>query len=298
MTSARSAGTRRRGLVAEYHELKSATALAPDPLLALFERYCARADEAFDAMEWSWKFTPGATLANRVFWLGQGRRAGVTQRSLHWLAAELGCTDALERRGWTTALDAHTARALVAYAGPAGSPRGAVIKIYLALKRCTPEVYARCVRPASRRLPASPPPDCGVVLLSHTIDAAGGIAPRAYVLFNGADVRRPDVTAYLKATAGPRVAAIAGDYPRAGIGVKRDATDMVGLGLRPTGSRGTTMASLMTPVMVPLVHAAARTPLLAARLNRVTWVTLPLNRHGLALPRVPREMNVYVHLRG
>lgn len=285
-------------MLADYRRLKAATGLVATPELNLFERYCRRAASAMDAMEWSWKFSGWTSSANRVFWLGASRHRDVTRRSLRWLAAELGLTHDDADREWLALTDTHMDRALVAYSGPNPfTGRAAVIKIYLTLNRCTPSIYRRLVKPAAPHLPAETP-GAGAILLCRTMDAdRTASSARVYALFNQQDLKRPRVARFLTHTIGARGLAAASMYPRSGIGLKADGTDMLGIGLRPTGRRQLDQAHLFTPVMVPLVNAAVRTPALAERLHDVTWVTIPLDRTSLGFPRKMREMNVYAQLR-
>jgi hypothetical protein len=166
------------------------------------------------------------------------------------------------------------------------------------LADCDADTYRRYVRPVSHALPEDAPSEHAVVLLCHTVDAEGSSASRVYVLFNREDYDEPSVSRFLATAAGTRALDVARMYPRAGIGLKRDGTDMLGIGLRPTGRRRIDPACLMTPVMIPLVNAGVRIPELAERLHRVSWVTIPLDDDSLECPRVMREMNVYVTLDG
>jgi hypothetical protein len=247
-------------------------------------------------MEWSWKFRGWTAVGNRVFWLGGSRRRMITRESLVWLLQHLG-QNAGPADDWCALLDRRLDRALVAYSGPDPfTGRSAAIKVYLTLDRCTPSLYRRHVRPLAAGLPERPP-RAGTVLLCRTIDARGMSGARAYALFNDTDLRRRTVWRFLEATIGRRGLAAAVGYPRVGVGLKTDGTDMLGIGLRPTERRRLTVAQLWRPVMLPLVNAAVRTPLLAERLNEVTWVTVPLDARSLSFPRQLDEMNVYVQLR-
>jgi hypothetical protein len=285
-------------MLADYRRLKAATGLVATPELSLFERYCRRAAPAMDAMEWSWKFSGWTSVANRVFWLGSSRHRDVTRRALRWLATEMDLARDEADRDWLALTDTHMDRALVAYSGPNPfTGRAAVIKIYLTLNRCTPSLYRRIVRPAAPHLPPEPP-GAGAILLCRTMDADRDTSSaRVYALFNQRDLRRPRVASFLTRTIGARGLAAASMYPRSGIGLKADGTDMLGIGLRPTGRRQLNPAHLLTPVMVPLVNAAVRTPVLSERINDVTWVTIPIDRTSLGFPRKMREMNVYAQLR-
>lgn len=284
-------------MLADYRRLKAATELAGDPVLSLFERYCARASDAMDTMEWSWKFSGWDTSDNRVFWLGSSRHPDVTRRALAWLAAELGLPRDEADRDWLALVDTRMDRALVAYSGPNPfSGRPAIIKIYLTLDRCTPSIYQRLVRPAAPQFPGGAP-SAGAFLLCRTVEAGKPCSARVYALFHQHDLRRPTVARFLRRTIGVRGLAAAVDYPRVGVGVKADGTNMLGIGLQPTGRRRLDLAHVMTPVMVPLVNAAVRTPLLSERLADVTWVTVPLDQRSLSFPSTLREMNVYVQLR-
>jgi len=286
----------------EYEQLKRTSDVLDDPLLTVFERYCEEAATATDALEWSWKLVGWQALSNRVYWLGAGGRTEVTARALEWLASELAFGGGDLDGGlaaWRAIVRGGLDRALVAYAG--ANPltnQPAAIKMYLVLDGCDPATYRRFVRPVSPSLPEQPPPPAAVVLLCHRVAADGRTAARVYVLFNREDYERPDIAAYVSSAAGSRALEVARQYPRSGFALKRDTTDMLGIGLRPTGRRTLDPECLCTPVMIPLANAAARVPELHARLHRVSWVTIPLDDESLAFPRRLREMNIYVVLDG
>ena len=284
-------------MIADYRHLKAATALPPDPLLRVFERYCARAAAAMDAMEWSWKFSGWEGIGNRVFWLGSSRRFDVTRRAVHWLASELGLPRDDDDREWLDLLEHDTDRCLVSYAGPNRfTGRASVIKVYLTLSRCTASMYRRLVRPAAPQLPEQAC-TAATTLLCRTIEASGPCSARVYLLFHDHQARTAAVARVLRRLLGTHGAAAVAGYPRIGVGIKADGTHMVGIGLRPTGRRALDPSFATSPVMMPLVNAAVRMPLLAERLNDVTWVTLPIDARSLQFPRRVSEMNVYVQLR-
>ena len=272
-------------MLTEYRTLKRLHRLPADPLLTLFERYCDRAAPAFGAMEWSWKIMPDAVLANRIYWLGASDERAVTAKAITWLLSVLGTAPSAV---------GDFDRVLVAYAGPNPvTARGAVIKIYWTLNRADRPAYDRLVRPEWPALPNAPI-DHGTILHSRTIELDGSSKERVYFMFDRDDYRRRSIASFFRTVAGAEALKVARMYPRSGLCLKRDGTDMLGIGLRPTGRRRMDPEFLMTPVMIPLVHAAVRLPHLEERLNRVTWVTVPLDE--VSLPRCPREMNVYVHL--
>jgi len=284
----------------EYQHLKRQLGLPGDPLLDLFERFCERAHAALDTMEWSWKFSGPQVLADRVFWLGAGGHREVTSRHLLWLADALGLRAEGHPGGfeaWKELVRHGTERALVAYAGPnPATGRAPVIKIYLTLD-------PRWVidRPALARLPGglvdglAVPASTGV-LRCQTFEFGGGEASRIYLLVSESCNDDPATAALMTALAGPRGAALARLQPRAGVAFKADGTDMLGLALRATGADGPHPAQVLSPVRVPLLAAATRHDALYERLDRVTWVTVPLDEESLRLPRELREMNVYVRL--
>jgi hypothetical protein len=289
-------------MIHEYEELKQTLQLPADAVLPLFEQYCELASPAIGAMEWSWKIVGWEeTLANRVFWLGAPGHREVTGRCLNWLTSALGYRAESVAGGldaWNGLVSTNTDHALVAYAGRnllAGTDP--VIKICLVLDRCDAEIYGQFIRPISPLLPACPPPECATVFFGQTIDAAGSSASRVYLLFDREAFDQPEVGAYVSAIAGAAALEVARTYPRCGIGLKQDTTDMLGIGLRPTGRRALPMDYLASPAMVPLVNAAARIPALGARLNRVTWMSVPIDDESLSFPRKLKEMNVYVLLR-
>lgn len=300
----------------EYQHLKRQLGLPGDPLLDLFERFCERAHAALDTMEWSWKFSGPQVLADRVFWLGAGGHREATSRHLLWLADALGLRADGHPGGfeaWAELVRHGTERALVAYAGPnPATGRAPVIKIYLTLD---PGRVAD--RPALARPPGGladvltggpidgltdsltgglvVPASTGV-LRCQTFELGGGEASRIYLLVSESDHDDPATAALMTALVGPRGAALARLHPRAGVAFKADGTDMLGLALRATGADGPHAAQVLSPVLVPLLAAAHRHDALYERLDRVTWVTVPLDEQSLRLPRELREMNVYVRL--
>src|SRR5437588_4190814 len=203
----------------DYHQLKLELGLPGDPVLGLFERYCARAQDAFDSMEWSWKFHDGTALANRVFWLGAGGCRSRTLAHLDWLLAELGLTPAGlgADAGWQELLQNHLERALVSYAG--GNPghrRPAAIKIYLTLDGCSESVYSRSIRPLYPDLPAQPPPGDVTPLICYAAYHDGEVASRAYFLYHAGEFDKPSVAEYFGRLASPRAVEVARAHPSTG----------------------------------------------------------------------------------
>ncbi|HEY0135152.1 MAG TPA: hypothetical protein VGB85_13785 [Nannocystis sp.] len=285
----------------EYHLLKRQLGLVDDPLLHLFERFCERAYAAMDTMEWSWKFSGSQVLANRVFWLGAGGHREATGRHLLWLTDALGLRAEGHPGGlaaWRELVGHGIERALVAYAGPnLATGRGPVVKFYLTLDPRRVAEQPELARPPGALVDDLSIPAATGVLRCHTVELGGAEASRMYYLFTGADHDDPATAALITRLAGPRGAELARLHPRSGVAFKADGTDMLGLALRATGAEGPHPAQILSPVLVPLLAAAGRSEALYERLDRVTWVTVPLDEDSLRLPRVLREMNVYVRLR-
>lgn len=285
----------------EYQLLKRRLGLPSDRLLSLFERFCERACVAMDSMEWSWKVLPDRMLDNRIFWLGAGGCREATSRHLRRLADELGFAPAdlpggIER--WRELLDTRTDRALVSYAGPdpaAGRP--GVIKTYLTLDRCDEAMWAGSLRGLHAALPAAAPPGAARVLLSYSCGESGESFSRVYVMYLQRELAKREVADYLTPWIGERGLRVARGHPAAGVSVKNDTTDMLGLAFRPTGLALDDHPSWWeSPALAPLLHAAGPIPALRERLQRVSWVTVPLSPASLELPYTLPEMNVYVRL--
>jgi hypothetical protein len=275
----------------EYDYLKNESGMEQDPVLTLFEKFCGRAGDAFDSMEWSWKFQPGRTLGNRIFWLGAPRPAE-TRAHLEWLTGELGL-DVRDGR-----LYDFTERALVSYAGAnKDKGRSAAIRIYLTLDDCSEPVYSDYVRPAYPDLPASAPPGAVRALVCYAAYETGTVASRAYFLYHADQLREPAVREYLVNLLGERAVEVAAMHPSAGFAFKGDTTNMLGLSFRPTGIEAAGHPSWWnSPALTPLLYAAGRTPALRERLHRVSWVTVPLTSDALQFSYEMPEMNVYVRL--
>jgi hypothetical protein len=286
--------------IEQYRQLKSELGLTHDPVLGLFERYCARARGALDSMEWSWKFQGEQALANRVFWLGAGGCRVETGGHLNWLIGELGITPAalVGASEWGEILRVHMERALVSYAGP--NPwmgRPAAIKIYLTLEGCNDAVYRGLIRPLSPELPEHCPPGSVRPLICYAAYDDGGVASRAYFLYHAQEFENPAVADYFTRLAGRRAVEVARGHPSAGFAFKGDTTNMLGLSLRPTGiGAADHPAWWSSPVLGPLLYAGGRNPALRERLHRVSWVTVPLSDEALRFPFAMPEMNVYVRL--
>ena len=283
-----------------YRQLKSELGLPDDPVLGLFERYCARARGALDSMEWSWKLQGEQALANRVFWLGAGGRRMETGGHLDWLIGELGIAPAslAGASEWDEILRLHMERALVSYAGPnPATGRPAAIKIYLTLEGCDDAAYRRLIRPLYRDLPEECPPGNMRPLICYAAYDDGGVASRAYFLYRAEEFANPAVAEYFTRLAGPRAVELARMHPSAGFAFKGDTTNMLGLSLRPTGiDCADHPAWWSSPVLNPLLYAAGRNPALSKRLHHVSWVTAPLTGEALRFPFSMPEMNVYVRL--
>ena len=275
----------------EYEYLKRESGLEQDPVLTLFEKFCSRASDAFDSMEWSWKFQPGRTLGNRIFWLGAPRPLE-TRAHLEGLTAELGLD--VRHEG----LYGYTERALVSYAGPdKNKGRAAAIRIYLTLDDCSEPVYSQYVRPAYPDLPSDAPPGAVRALVCYAAYETGTVASRTYFLYHAEQLGEPAVREYLSHLLGERAVEIAAMHPSAGFAFKGDTTNMLGLSFRPTGISAADHPSWWnSPALTPLLYAAGRTPALRERLHRVSWVTVPLTSESLEFPFEMPEMNVYVRL--
>ncbi len=281
--------------------LKSEMVPASDPMLRLFESFCERAQEAQHAMEWSWKFVGSTIQSNRAFWLGAGERRRATSTHIKWLAGELG----FEAKGlpgglaaWHNILDERTQRVLVGYSGAgAASGRRACIKIYLTLDELDNGAYQEFVRPLYEHLPPDTPVEKGRYLMAHSIYEDGGAFARVYLICMQEELQNAKTADFLRKAIGERGLEVARQHPSAGIALKCDTTDMLGLSLRPTGISVADHPSWWnSPVLTPLLYGAGHLPALRERLHRVSWVTVPITAEALAFPFVMPEMNVYVRL--
>ncbi len=284
----------------EYRFLKRELAIPADPLLGMFEDFCERAYDAMASMEWSWKLQGEDSLANRVFWLGSPDRREQTSDHLQWLARELAFEPVDLPGGlaaWHDLLDNHTDRALVSYAGPNPvSGRPAAIKMYLTLD-LDDAATASLLRAVMPKLTSDPPLEKATVLLCYAAYEVGGSRSRIYLIYPQEAFEDAAVAGWLAALVGPHALQLARTHPRAGIALKSDTTDMLGLGLRPSEAALTDHPSWSnSPALNPLFYAAGCQPLLRDRLHRVSWITVPLDAEALSFPMIMPEMNVYVRL--
>ncbi|QRN96532.1 hypothetical protein JRI60_47310 [Archangium violaceum] len=284
----------------EYHALKRRLGLGTEPLLGLFEEFCLDAFAAMRDMEWSCKVCPDVVLTDRFFWLGAPTDSALYAPGLRLLldALRFEPTGLPGGRARFEALVAEeTERLLVAYAGPdPRSGRAAQLKVYLTLKDCSAARYHELLRPVLPALPAEPPPEEATLLFCYALEAGGSARPRLYVQFREEAYQKPRIARYMEERVGTRGLALARGHRASGVALKEGATEMLGLGLRPTGAEGPHPCQVISPVALPLLEAARRVPLLAERLDRVSWVTLANDEDSLRCQTHQREMNVYVKL--
>jgi hypothetical protein len=289
--------------VPEHVSLAETFGLAATPLREIFDRFCVTATPFNDSMEWSWKFRPGHTLRNRIFWIGKPNRRIETADHVGRLADEIGFapTDLDGGRAtWQAVLRDETDRVTVGYAGADDvACRSESLKLYLSLKPRSDELYRGRLRHLHLGLPDSPPPGPCRIIYVYAADGHGQNSSRVYFLYPQSAYERPDVAEYMACLVGKAGVELACQHPSSGVGIKNDATDMIAVSFAPTGMSNIDHPAWRTsPILQPVLYAAGTEPELARRVHRLTWVALPADECSSELGYEVSELNVYVRLDG